>query len=226
MQTTGAPTGEGSQTVTHRDVAWFEDSEDRSPVAFFNTFSIFSKEDGHDRYGRLLRLSTMSKQERAISISNFDTWKKTEGLIFWERRKAKLAAKKSAWRTAGALIEGSEVFASSILAENSKEQEQHTTIAGSNTGQASSIPQDPVDDVQQLEARPNKRRTQGAADKGRQKRTRTNKSTQEEDVKTAQQRRTERFDCLEKDRFWVLRSSGRTVEHVLFEAGLKDGASV
>ncbi|KAI8356364.1 hypothetical protein B0O80DRAFT_25228 [Mortierella sp. GBAus27b] len=62
-----------------------------------------------------------------------------------------------------------------------------------------------------------------AEDNGR----RINKNSQERETEMiTQQRRIERLGCLEKDRFWVLQSSGRTVEHILFEAGLKDDASV
>ncbi|KAF9563041.1 hypothetical protein BGW38_008960, partial [Lunasporangiospora selenospora] len=81
-----------------------------------------------------------------------------------------------------------------------------------------------ADDVQSL-----KRQAQEDAGKSKGRKSRkTDKIVQRKEekyVESLQQRRTERFKCLDMSCFWVLRSSGRAVERVLFEASVKDGAT-
>ncbi|KAG0252507.1 hypothetical protein BG011_006938 [Mortierella polycephala] len=118
----------GAKTITGQDISWFEDSCDKTPVAFFDKFGILKCEDGYRRYARALRQSDMCEQERTLLINNFEAWKNSESLIYWERRNTKAVAKKSAWKTAGNMISGSEPFVETIIAENAKEQRQHSAV--------------------------------------------------------------------------------------------------
>ncbi|KAF9177012.1 hypothetical protein BGZ50_009327 [Haplosporangium sp. Z 11] len=113
------------------DISWFEKSHDKTPAAFFDYFGILQCEEGHRRYSRVLRTSSMNKQDRTLLASKFATWKKSEGGVFWEHRNAKAVAMKSAWKTAGNLIEGSEPFAETVIAENAKERRQHSAVPSS-----------------------------------------------------------------------------------------------
>ncbi|KAF9096995.1 hypothetical protein BGX23_010038 [Mortierella sp. AD031] len=95
---------------------------------FFDKFGILEREDGHRRYARALRQSDMSKHERTLLTNKFEAWKSSESTIYWERRNTKAVAKKSAWRTAANLIRVSEPFVDTIIAENAKEQRQHSPV--------------------------------------------------------------------------------------------------
>ncbi|KAF9992463.1 hypothetical protein BGZ79_003053, partial [Entomortierella chlamydospora] len=127
-----------TETITRLDISWFEESHDKTPAAFFEHFGILKCDEGHLRYTRVLRQSTVNEQERTLLISKFEVWKNSEGCIFWERRNAKVVAEKSAWKTAGNLIEGSEPFAATIMAENAKEQRQRSALGNpAGSGQSS-----------------------------------------------------------------------------------------
>ncbi|KAG0196805.1 hypothetical protein BGX33_001253, partial [Mortierella sp. NVP41] len=95
---------------------------------FFDKFGILEREDSYRRYARALRQSDMSEHERTLLTNKFEAWKSSESTIYWERRNTKAVAKKSAWRTAGNLIRGSEPFVDTIIAENAKEQRQHSPV--------------------------------------------------------------------------------------------------
>ncbi|KAF9426581.1 hypothetical protein BGZ76_002696, partial [Entomortierella beljakovae] len=100
-----------TETTTRLDISWFEESHDKTPAAFFEHFGILKCEE---------------------------VWKNSEGCIFWERRNAKVIAEKSAWKTAGNLIEGSEPFAATIMAENAEEQRQRSALGNpAGSGQSS-----------------------------------------------------------------------------------------
>ncbi|KAF9095502.1 hypothetical protein BGX27_001266, partial [Mortierella sp. AM989] len=123
------------------DISWFEKSHDKTPAAFFEHFGILQCEEGHRRYSRVLRTSDMNKQDRTLLISKFATWKKSEGRIFWERGNAEAVAEKSAWKTAGNLIEGSEPFAGTILTKNARKQRQRSALENfASSGQLSEKP--------------------------------------------------------------------------------------
>ncbi|KAF9996337.1 hypothetical protein BGZ65_008080, partial [Modicella reniformis] len=123
----------------HRlDISWFEESHDKTPAAFLEHFGILQCEEGHRRYSRVLYMADVNKQDRILLTSKFASWKKSEGRVFWERRNTKTVAMKSAWRTAGNLIKGSEPFVDTIIDENSEEQRQHSHVP-SDTPTASDI---------------------------------------------------------------------------------------
>ncbi|KAF9967250.1 hypothetical protein BGZ73_000631 [Actinomortierella ambigua] len=119
-----ASKGKGEKSLTDQDVSWLEESSDKSPEAFFDRLNIKNCEDGHLRYARALRQSDLIEKERALLISNFEAWKSSDSSIYWERRNTKAVARKSAWKTAGNMIEGSEPFVETIIAENANEQRQ------------------------------------------------------------------------------------------------------
>ncbi|KAF9185901.1 hypothetical protein BGZ50_002804, partial [Haplosporangium sp. Z 11] len=97
----------GATTITDKDTSWLEESCDKTPLAFFDKFGILKCEDGHRRYERALRHSDMCEQERTLLTNSFEAWKNSEGPSYWERQNTKVAAKKSAWKTAGNMIRGS-----------------------------------------------------------------------------------------------------------------------
>ncbi|KAI1314962.1 hypothetical protein EDD11_001446 [Mortierella claussenii] len=114
---------------------------------FFNKFGIFKNEDGNLRYRRVLRQANLCEQERVILTTNFEVWKSSEVEIFWERRTAKVVAEKSAWKTAGNLVDGFEPFAATIIAENANEQRQrfeNFNISGQSSGRCQVRPDDLV----------------------------------------------------------------------------------
>jgi len=100
----------------------------RPPVTFFEQLGILKSEDGHRRYARALLQANISEQERTLLANNFQNWKRSKSLIYWERLKTKKVAEKSAWRAAGNMIRGSEPFVENIIAENAKEQSQHSAV--------------------------------------------------------------------------------------------------
>ncbi|KAF9953394.1 hypothetical protein BGZ72_005465 [Mortierella alpina] len=225
-----------AESIASQDIAWFESSDDKTSETFFDYFSIFAREEGYLRYERVLRQSSMSKRERSLLTRNFERWKQSEGLTFWERRIAKVTAQKAAWNTAGRLIEGSEPFATTLLAENAQEQWQRCEPdTSTSTRPPSSAPQDPDAGLvaQNAEAEgPISRKRSGTmerTDKGRGVKSRKMSSNargraQDHRRKSMPERRAERFECLDQGRFWVLESTGRAVERVLFEASVKSGA--
>ncbi|KAI1294072.1 hypothetical protein EDD11_008261, partial [Mortierella claussenii] len=104
-------------------------------------------------------------------------------------------------------------------------------IASTNSGNSEGVIQEffnvvhstKADDTQSLKCR--------AMDNGKSKGGKARKTTKEVQktekvIESLQQRRTERYRLLDSSCFWKLKSSGRDVEKVLFEATLKLGASV
>jgi len=116
----------GAKSLADQDANWLEESCDKSPVAFFDKFGIHKCEDGHLRYARVLRQSHLCEKERTLLIRDFDAWKSSDSLVYWERRNTKAVARKSVWKAAGNMIEGSEPFVEAIIPENAKEQRQHS----------------------------------------------------------------------------------------------------
>ncbi|KAG0091018.1 hypothetical protein BGZ93_005338 [Podila epicladia] len=189
----------GVEIITGQDISWFEESCDKTPVAFYDKFGILKCEDGHRRYARALRQSEICEQERTLLTNDFEA---SESLIYWEHRNTKAVVKKSAWKTAGNMIRGSEPFVETIIAENAKEQRQHSAVENlTSSGQSFGTLQEPVDiAVQQSEV----------------------------DESCIRMRRTnEHFDKDQgKNRFRVLQSSDRAVERALFEASVKGGIPI
>ncbi|KAK3828199.1 MAG: hypothetical protein J3Q66DRAFT_322068 [Benniella sp.] len=104
-------------------ITWFREN-DGTPTAFFEYFGITRSEDGHRRYSRALSKADITDQEKTLLSEKFELWKKSESALYWERRNTKVVAKKSAWKTAGQLIKGSEPFVQAAITENAKEQKQ------------------------------------------------------------------------------------------------------
>ncbi|KAF8947651.1 hypothetical protein BGZ46_005506 [Entomortierella lignicola] len=124
--------GDSVKAVTEQDISWIEGSSDKTPATFFNKFNIISCEEDHRRYSTAIRRSDICEQERALLISNFEAWKKSGSLDYWERRKTKAIANKSAWKTAGKMIRGSEPFVETIIFEtpmNRGSSPQHPYVA-------------------------------------------------------------------------------------------------
>ncbi|KAF9163836.1 hypothetical protein DFQ26_002092 [Actinomortierella ambigua] len=124
----GKSKGKNANTATEQDIIWMEQSSDKTPEAFFDMFGILSREEGNLRYSRALHRCTLSEQERTLLKGNFERWRRSESVIYWERRSTKAIAKKSAWKTAGSMIRGSEPFVETIISENAEEQRQHSAV--------------------------------------------------------------------------------------------------
>ncbi|KAF9273783.1 hypothetical protein BGZ68_001210 [Mortierella alpina] len=126
----GKKNGKGNSTkpFTEQDISWIEESCDKTPVAFFDKFGIPNCEEGHRRYATALRRSALCEKERTLLIDNFEAWRKSESLIYWERQNTKAIANKAAWKTAGNMIKGSEPFVETIITENASEQKQHSVV--------------------------------------------------------------------------------------------------
>ncbi|KAG0221539.1 hypothetical protein BGW41_006687, partial [Actinomortierella wolfii] len=111
--------------ITKHDIRWFELSADKTPEAFFKNFRIFMKAEGYIRYARVLRQANLSEQERKSLLANFDAWKRSEGMVFWERWNATVVVEKSVWSTAGNLVDGSEPLTATLISDVSKDCRQH-----------------------------------------------------------------------------------------------------
>ncbi|KAF9410343.1 hypothetical protein BGZ94_001674 [Podila epigama] len=101
----------------NQDTVWFEEEDDKTPEAFFDHFGIMESEEGHRRYSRALSVCSLSKHDRVLLSSKFNTWKQSEGVAFWERRRTRALGKKVMWKTTGKVLEGSEPFVDTVLAE-------------------------------------------------------------------------------------------------------------
>ncbi|KAG0256579.1 hypothetical protein BGZ95_005460 [Linnemannia exigua] len=120
--------GNNAKPFTEQDISWLEESCDKTPVAFFDKFGIHNSEEGHRRYATAVRRSALREKERTLLIDNFEAWKKSEALMYWECQNTKAIANKSAWKTAGNMIKGSKPFVETIITENASEKKQHSAV--------------------------------------------------------------------------------------------------
>ncbi|KAF9921480.1 hypothetical protein FBU30_008475 [Linnemannia zychae] len=120
---------DGVVSIADQDIIWFKECSSPSPELFFDRFDIIKREDGHRRYTRALRSCNISEQDRTLLANNFEAWKETVGVLYWECRNTKMVAQTSAWRTVSNIIVSSEPFVDNIITSNAKDQRQYSTMS-------------------------------------------------------------------------------------------------
>ncbi|KAF9364578.1 hypothetical protein BGX34_001125 [Mortierella sp. NVP85] len=209
-----ASTNTNKTTLTEKDLEWFSASEDQTPEAFFDHLKTTDRKRAHIRYRRVLRDCAVDEDQRKHLVDVFNAWREAEADAYWEKRKARKSVRKTQIRTAVSLVETSEPFAVDLLQANAREAYEDI--------HEQARPEEETDPEASTQGPGSKRgfsSLSGVAEDSPTKRSRTSRHESTID------RRTERFNGLDQERFWRL-SSGKAVEETLYRASLESDASI
>ncbi|KAF8918790.1 hypothetical protein BGZ58_004780 [Dissophora ornata] len=223
-------------------------------ASFSNAFGLTKENDAHAAFMSLLSSTVLPAKQRIAISKAYEVWRGNAGVVFWTWRSAGQRVDVSTGRTVEDLVDRGQLFTRKILqsypVENGADGEQIVQIQGltstvlmqssevKNTvgsreyeGAVSSPVNVAGHESQREDSQVLKRRSKDDARKTKGcKARRVSKSTEDKSrsifLQALQQRRTERFKKLDASRFWILKSSGRAVESLLYEASLKEGAPI
>ncbi|KAI8594524.1 hypothetical protein EDD21DRAFT_393480 [Dissophora ornata] len=245
---------EDDEPVPSVFIAWamerIERKEEISMASFSNAFGLTKENDAHAAFMSLLSSTVLPAKQRIAISKAYEVWRGNAGVVFWTWRSAGQRVDVSTGRTVEDLVDRGQLFTRKILQSYPVENGADVQIQGltstvlmqssevKNTvgsreyeGAVSSPVNVAGHESQREDSQVLKRRSKDDARKTKGcKARRVSKSTEDKSrsifLQALQQRRTERFKKLDASRFWILKSSGRAVESLLYEASLKEGAPI
>ncbi|KAF9119394.1 hypothetical protein BGX30_003868, partial [Mortierella sp. GBA39] len=228
--------------------------EEITMSGFVEAFGYTSEQDAHSAFSYPLSSSEIPRSVRTKLTGEYERWRRNEGAAYWASRAADYQIEVSTKKTVVDLVDRGQYFAGKLLRKRPRDKAKATptriplpcSLASPSPMLASkrvSKIQETEDDNESEEfglARdigdkdkfdddldallydsPNEAEATSASISP----TPTSSSTSPLCSKTKLRRRQQRFQALDRARFWKLQS-GRAVEDVLFSASLKEDAPV